>query len=70
MAREDWLLKVVVHATSEEVEAIEDRIGAVICVPADHEGRCQTPWVVVRSALDELDEPERRALAALLDDER
>ena len=70
MAREDWLLQVVVHATREEVSAIGDRIGEVICVPADHEGRCDTPWVSVTTALSQLDKKERKALAALLDDER
>lgn len=70
MAREDWLVQVVVHATRDEVEAMGDRIGAVICAPADHEGRCDTPWTMVTTALSQLDDEERRALAALLDDER
>lgn len=71
MPREDRLVQIVVYATDEELSAITDRIGEVICVPADHEGRCETPWFLSACAVADIeDEEERRGLAALLDDER
>lgn len=71
MTSEDRLVQIVIHASDEELSAITDRIGQVICVPPDHEGRCDTPWFLSATALADIeDEDQRRALAALLDDER
>lgn len=69
MEQRDWLVQVALRATEDEAEQVVERIGEVICVPADHDGRCVTPWTLVRVAVDELDEPERSEVRGLLDDE-
>ncbi|MCW2500469.1 MAG: hypothetical protein JWN87_2145 [Frankiales bacterium] len=71
MAREDRLIQIVVHASDEELAAITDRIGEVICVPPHHEGRCDTPWFLTACDVADIDdEVERHGWTALLDDER
>jgi hypothetical protein len=69
VTQREWLILVVVRATHEEAEGIADRIAEVICIPADHEGRCRTPWVTMNSPIDDEDEPRRSELLALLEDE-
>lgn len=69
MEQQEWLLKIVVRASEAEVERIADRVGEAICVPPDHEGPCDTPWTLVRTAVDDLDEPERSQFRALIADE-
>lgn len=59
---------VVLRATDDELDAVVERIGEVICVPHDHDGRCRTPWTLIRSVVDDLDEPDRSAKRSLLDD--
>ena len=66
MQQRDWLIQVVVRATEAEADATGDRIGEVICVPADHDGQCVTPWTTMLVAMDDLDEPERSDLRSLL----
>ena len=71
MTREDWLVQVVVHATKDEIVAINDRMTGAICVPPDHEGRCETPWFAVNTPVADLDDAdERRHWSELLDDQR
>lgn len=64
-----YSIQLVVRATEAEAAAIGDRIGEVVCIPPDHSGPCVTPWVLVRGAVDDYDEPERSNLLALLEDE-
>jgi hypothetical protein len=68
-ARREWLVQVVVRADDAEADAIVERMGEVIRVPPDHEGRCSTPWTLMRCLVDDLDEPERSDKRGLLDDE-
>lgn len=68
MEQSDWLVKVVLRATEAEVEGVVERLGKVICVPEDHDSPCLTPWNLVRTPVDDLDEPERSGLRALLDE--
>jgi hypothetical protein len=63
----EWLVQVVLRATEAEAEEVVERLGEVICVPPDHDGRCRTPWTLIRTAVDDLDEPERANKRALLD---
>ena len=56
------LVEVVVLASDDELDAIAERIGDAICLPSDHEGRCGTPWTLMRCLVDDLDEPRRSEL--------
>lgn len=60
-------MQIVVRATDAEAEAIADRLGEVVCTPADHDGECRTPWTLTRVLVDDLNEPERSAKRELLD---
>jgi hypothetical protein len=66
MAQQEWLVKVIVRADEEELHALTERIGQAIC-DADHEGPCTTPWVLLSTPVQDLDQPERQAFIALLD---
>jgi hypothetical protein len=69
VTQREWLIQIVVRATHDEADGIAERIGEVICVPAEHEGSCRTPWVTMTSSIDDEDEPRRSELLALLEDE-
>ena len=69
MTQREWVVQVVVRASSEEVRAIGERMTEVICVPADHEGVCLTPWTMMTSLVADHEEPQRSELLALLDEE-
>jgi hypothetical protein len=60
---------IVVSADEEELQQIRDRIGQAICVPADHHGACVTPWTTMTVKVDDLDEPGRSGLRALMSDD-
>jgi hypothetical protein len=64
----DWLVQIVLRASDDEVASVVDRIGEAVCVPPDHAGQCLTPWTLLRSPLDDLNEPQRSEMRALLDD--
>ncbi|MCW2673472.1 MAG: hypothetical protein JWP14_2061 [Frankiales bacterium] len=66
MGQREWLVQVVLRATDDEVTQVVERLGEVICVPADHDGPCRTPWTLTRCPVDDLEEPERSAKRALL----
>jgi hypothetical protein len=63
----EWLVQVVLRASEEEAEQVVDRLGDAICVPADHDGPCVTPWTIIRTALDDKPEAEQASWRALLD---
>ena len=67
--REAWRVELVVRASPEELDAITERIGQVVCVPPGHEGPCPTPWTLTTIPVTDLDEPERSETLALLEDE-
>jgi hypothetical protein len=64
----DRLVQVVLRASDDEVASVVDRIGEAICVPPDRARQCLTPWTLLRSPLDDLNEPQRSEMRALLDD--
>jgi hypothetical protein len=68
VAQQEWLIQVVVRATRDEADAITERIAKVICIPADHDGPCTTPWVTMTSAVEDEDEPRPSELLGLLDE--
>ena len=63
------LVEVVVLAHDGELDSITKRIGEAICQPSDHDDRCVTPWTLISSLVDDLDEPRRSELVALASDE-
>jgi hypothetical protein len=65
----EWLVQIVVRATDYEAAQVAERLGEAICDPADHAGPCVTPWTLVRTALDDLAEPDRSSWREMLDDE-
>jgi len=69
VTQQAWLVQVVVRATSDELGEITDRISEAICVPAEHDGPCLTPWTLTASPVEDHDEPERSELLALLEEE-
>jgi hypothetical protein len=68
MTQREWLVEVVVRASAEEMDAITERLGEVMCLPSDHEGPCITPWTLMSCLIDDLDEPRRSELRGLIDE--
>jgi hypothetical protein len=62
-------VQVVFRASDEDADDIAERLADAVCVPPDHDGPCATPWSLVRTAPDDLDEPKRSEVRALLDGE-
>ena len=66
--RQAWRVELVLLASEVELESVTERIGQVVCLPADHEGACSTQWTLSTVRVNDLDEPERRETLALLRD--
>jgi hypothetical protein len=65
----EWLVQIVIRASDAEMAHVVERVGEAICVPADHDGHCETPWTLVQTPLEDLPKPERSSWRELLDDE-
>ncbi|MCW2524833.1 MAG: hypothetical protein JWO63_3168 [Frankiales bacterium] len=63
------LVEVIILADDDELPALSERIGAAICQPSDHDDPCVTPWTLMTSLVEDLDEPRTSKLVALASDD-
>jgi hypothetical protein len=54
-----WAVRVTLLASDTELESIVDRIGEAICLPLDHSGPCASPWSIISTPVDDLEDAER-----------
>jgi hypothetical protein len=68
--RTGWRFTVVLQATEAEADQAADAIARALCPDEFHDGPCRTPWALIRSRLDDMDDPDEAArLRDLLTDE-